>query len=364
MLLVFCGGKHDPNVVLAGLTEAFPGVPIVGGSAAGVISREGLGISGVEIGVVAVLDPSHAPKVLTTRMTAGQEFEAGARLGEELRAAAHENALVLLFYDSVASTDPLRLHYGSSIVAGLNSRLRERRVLLVGAGMLTDLNLTGGWIFDGNRAVKHAAVALVFPPELTADLQILHGCAPAGDFMTITKVGGAEVFELDGQPALQVIEGRLGLPVDANLSLVATLGQKTGDRYAPYSEKNYVNRLILSGSRDRGSILLFEPDFPLGTSVQIMTRNDETMFSSVHQGVREINQVIAHSQCLLGLYIDCAGRAALHSGTRIEEADVVRSDMDVRAPLMGFYSGVEIAPFNGSPRALDWTGVLVAIRRA
>ena len=167
-----------------------------------------------------------------------------------------------------------------------------------------------------------------------------------------------------GQPALQVIEKRLGLPVDANLSLVATLGQKTGDRYAPYSEKNYVNRLILSGSRDRGSILLFEPDFPLGTSVQIMTRNDETMFSSVHQGVREINQVIAHSQCLLGLYIDCAGRAALHSGTRIEEADVVRSDMDVRAPLMGFYSGVEIAPFNGSPRALDWTGVLVAIRRA
>src|SRR5271166_562158 len=48
-----------------------------------------------------------------------------------------------------------------------------------------------------------------------------------------------------GQPALQVIEKRLGLPVDANLSLVATLGQKTGDRYAPYSEKNYVNRLIL-----------------------------------------------------------------------------------------------------------------------
>ena len=30
-------------------------------------------------------------------------------------------------------------------------------------------------------------------------------------------------------------------------------------------------------------------------------------------------------------------------------------------PLLGFYSGVEIAPFMGGSRALDWTGVLIVL---
>ncbi len=32
-------------------------------------------------------------------------------------------------------------------------------------------------------------------------------------------------------------------------------------------------------------------------------------------------------------------------------------------PFGGFYSGVEVAPFDGYSRPLDWTGVLVVLRR-
>ena len=56
-------------------------------------------------------------------------------------------------------------------------------------------------------------------------------------------------------------------------------------------------------------------------------------------------------------YIDCAGRAAGYAGTDLEDAIVVQKTIAGRAPLLGIYSGVEIASVEGRPRGLDWTGV-------
>jgi hypothetical protein len=33
-------------------------------------------------------------------------------------------------------------------------------------------------------------------------------------------------------------------------------------------------------------------------------------------------------------------------------------------PLLGFYSGVEVAPVRGASRGLDWTGVLLLLGEA
>ena len=72
----------------------------------------------------------------------------------------------------------------------------------------------------------------------------------------------------------------LGTASGQQLSLVATLGQKQGDPFAPYDENQYVNRLILQANPERGSITLFEPDFAVGTRVQIMSRDNALMLDS------------------------------------------------------------------------------------
>lgn len=41
-----------------------------------------------------------------------------------------------------------------------------------------------------------------------------------------------------------------------------------------------------------------------------------------------------------------------------EEAEVVQEVIGVRMPLLGMYSGVEIARVRDDMEALDWTGVL------
>ena len=47
------------------------------------------------------------------------------------------------------------------------------------------------------------------------------------------------------------------------------------------------------------------------------------------------------------------------------EAELVINGIDPRLPLLGFYSGVEIAPFSGGySRPLDWTGVLTIFQKS
>ncbi len=365
LLLVFCGGKLDPYQVRGALREAYPNAEVVGGSVAGAISGLGFGYSGLELTILAFVDPATTPRVVLNLDLLAGEGQAGAALGAAVSQIAEPGAVVLLFYDSVASSQPLRLHPASPLVNGFQAALDGKRVELIGGGLLTDMNLSDGWVFTGDTVHRHAAFALVFPSAVRASTAVLHGCRPVSTFMEITRIDGAEVFELDGEPALQVIERMLHLslggPEGHDLTLLATLGVKQGDPFGPYDENAYVNRLILTSDRDRGSVTLFEPDFQVGSKVQIMSRDNSLMLQSVRDGVAVVERAHVTGRRILNLYIDCAGRASARSGAEMEEADMVVQGLDPAVPLIGFYSGVEIAPFEGYSRPLDWTGVLTTL---
>jgi hypothetical protein len=369
LVITFAGGKHVGQAVLAALRSAFPAAKLVGGSAAGVISTHGFGYTGFEIGLIAFQGSDVTPDIVSTHALLDSEAAAGRALGAAVRAHSADGAVVFVMFDSVASVAPLRLHPGSQIMAGFHEGLAGRKLHVIGGGLLTDINLSDGWVIDANEICKHAATALIFPSGIRAETVIFHGCRPASSFLEITAIEGAEVLELNGEPALAVVEKMLGLTLGTTsgqqLSLVATLGQKQGDPFAPYDENNYVNRLILHANPDRGSLTLFEPDFETGARVQIMSRDNILMLESVEKGVAELQGRSAGASNLLGLYIDCAGRASVMSGAETEEAALVVECLAPEFPFMGFYSGVEIAPFAGShSRPLDWTGVLTILQHA
>jgi small ligand-binding sensory domain FIST len=95
--------------------------------------------------------------------------------------------------------------------------------------------------------------------------------------------------------------------------------------------------------------------------IQFMLRDGNMMIESAKNNSEALMQRIAGDgrAAVFGLYIDCAGRAALYSNTETEEAAEVQRTMNrYGVPLLGFYSGVEVAPILGKSRGLDWTGVL------
>jgi small ligand-binding sensory domain FIST len=308
---------------------------------------------------------SLTPRIFVSDRLLEDEFDASRRLGHDVSEHINIGDTVTLFYDSIASIDPLKLHAATPILNGFMEGCGHKRPQIVGGGLLTDLNLSEGWVYDGQSKVHHGVVALAWPSQLHAETFVMHGCIPASAFLEITRIDGAEVYELDGEPALQVLEKRLGLLTtgpSGTLSLLATLGQKQGDPYAEFDENAYVNRLILTANPETGSVTLFEPDFSVGSKVQVMARDNKMMLDSVRRGVAAANEIIRHGDAVFAMYIDCAGRASARSGAVTEEAEVLVEGLDSSIPLVGLYSGVEIAPFEGSPRGLDWTGLLCVMR--
>ena len=97
--------------------------------------------------------------------------------------------------------------------------------------------------------------------------------------------------------------------------------------------------------------------------VQIMTRDNSIMLESVRKGSEELLGSIKKMKPELVFYIDCAGRTRDFSSSEIEEANIVRKTVGKNIPLLGFYSGMEIAPFFGRSRPLNWTGILTVFNR-
>lgn len=97
-----------------------------------------------------------------------------------------------------------------------------------------------------------------------------------------------------------------------------------------------------------------------------MKRSAELMEESARRGSREILDYLRkrNEEPFFALYIDCAGRTSAYSGAEREEASIVQEIIGKRVPMLGFYSGVEIAPLLGKSRGLDWTGVLMILSRS
>jgi hypothetical protein len=360
--LAFCGGRHDREVILHTLHSELGDIGIVGGAAVGTITNTALEYSGYECTVAAFPDWIPEPTILTVEGLQAGELEAGQQLGEKLGDTAHEGDTVLLFYDSVRAGPPPVLYVGSRLMDGLYYGLGGKQLTLIGAGMIGDLQLTDSYVFDGCQGSKHTAVAVVLPSVVHSHTTIMHGCMPVSSFMEITRIEGAVLYELDGRPALDVLSEmvghRAGQPATDNLSLAITIGEKHGDPYVPYDESAYVNRLILSSNPADGSVTLFEADFKVGTQVQIMSRDNQLMLESVQKRTRQLLSSLGQEKPIFALYIDCAGRTSAFSGAELEEASIVQAELGPELPLLGFYSGVEIAPLLGRSRPLDWTGVL------
>ncbi len=372
--LAFCGGRHDPDQFLAGLRAVAGPIPVVGGAAVGTITTGLLGVTGYECAVAVFTDALPAPQLISASLEAadGGEADAGRAIGAALRELqAEAPPSVLLFYDSVeAPPDPApHLHVASRLMDALNEALGDRPAKIVGAGTLQYFSLTESHVFDGEGTAKHKAVAVVLPPQLEGFHTIMHGCMPASAFLEITRIEGATVYELDGRPAVSVLAERLGRPPEAllgkELSMLLTLGEKHGDPFAPFDETRYVNRLVIASDPEEGSVTLFEADFHPGSRVQVMVTDPDRMMSSAELRSRDLVETLTGRELVFGLYFDCAARASAFSGTEREEAGVMLEQLGGEVPLLGFYSGVEIAPLMGRAQPLDWTGVLTlfALRR-
>ena len=357
MALLFSTARHDQQVLRDAVVSVTGGtVPIYGGGAAGIITNDYFGYAGDQIALACIwLDGVHCEALVEGGLRESEEA-AGLRLGQQLAKLGINSASpVMLFYDALDCSNGVRMLMATWLLAGIEKGLG---VLpdLTGAGLMGDhaCNPTKQW--TGGGMAEGSAIALAFSGNIRIDSVIMHGCRPSTQYYTVTRASGPVILEINGKPAIQFIDEVLESAITPEqYPFFLIFGVNHGKRWGEYDEDYYASRLCLGIDRDSGGIIMFEPDMTEGTEFQLMYRSLDLDY--IKPKIDKIFNELDGREPVFAVYIDCAGRCAGYAGMDLEDALAVQKTVAGRVPVLGLYTGVEIATIGGKPRGLDWTGV-------
>ncbi len=370
LTIAFCSGQLDHKEFLRGIQEVVEDRPVIGGSSIGIITNDNLSYKGYPSGVAIFQLDNIKCQTAVVGGIDKDEILAGCNFAKNF-STAQDDKLLLMFYDSVAVpaslTSPPTMNASPPLIEGINSTLRSN-VPIIGAGLVGDYQFSNTEQFGGSNTYEQSVVGALLSGSISAYHSVMHGCSPIdGVYRKITKMQGSVIYELDGRSIVEIIDELYG---DRNwreqhpLNLLA-IGVNYGERFS-YKEDEYVNRLITGIIPDGSGIGIFEPDLEQGMEIQFMLRDSNLIIESARNNSENLMKKISDDgkTPVFGLYVDCAGRAGEYSNTETEEAAEVQQVMNrYSTPLLGFYSGVEVAPILGESRGLDWTGVLMVLAK-
>ncbi len=363
--IIFCSGKHDPENFLAGVRSHTGNTPLIGGAAMGVFTNSELSYEGYEASVTVFSSQTIQFQVFSQPDLDKDEYAAGAAIAVQIKAASTgKDKGLLVFYDTIKQADPPMLNFATPLFTAIEERI-DPAICCAGAGIVGDLKLTTCFQFFNDKVLKQHVLALLISGDCMMYSTIMHGCKPGSSYKMITRAEGPVIYEIDNRPAIDVIDELFG-PVHKvpwnEFPFFVTLGLNRGEKFGEFNEADYANRLCLAIDTDKKALIMFEPDLKAGDEVQLMHRSINLEY--IQTGIDLLKNKTGRKKPLFYFYINCGGRAKPFAGGELEDVDEVQKIIAGEVPLMGFYSGVEVAKLGKHLQALDWTGVLCLLTEA
>jgi hypothetical protein len=314
----------------AALRAALPDAAIIGCSTAGEISNGGVADGSCVITAVNFSGTRIRTATSPLRGMA-DSLAAGARIGGEL--AATDLRALMVFGPGVQIN-------GSALVDGIASKV----------GMTT---ITGGLAGDGGAFAQtwtlgQAGVgdnAIVAVGLYGDALDFAHGSfggwEPFGPARKVTRCDGNVLYELDGEPALEVYKRYLGdhakgLPASGLLFPFAMVGE----------DHNAIGliRTILGVDEANGSLTLAGAINPDGY-LKLMHASTDLLVNGAESAAEAAQEMHQSSGDSLAILVSCVGRKLVMGDRVDEEVEAVAEVFGSKATLTGFYSYGEISPF-------------------
>lgn len=322
-----CGARYDE------LRRMFPSAHIVGCSTGGQINNSDVN----DDEIVAAAIRFDATTVRLCRKDIGdttQSRDCGEAIGRALKADDLAGVFIL--------SDGLNVN-GSELVAGITSAIG------------TKIPLTGGLAGDGAAFCETLVGGDCAPqPRMIAAIgfygsaiRLGHGSAGGWDLFGprrgVTKSEGNVLFELNGEPALDLYERYLGpdetkgLPGSALLFPIQI--------HDPAHPDSAVVRTVLSVDHDTRS-MTFAGDIPQGWTAQLMRGNFDRLTAGAADAARQARTGldVADSDDRFSILVSCIGRRLLMGQRTVDETEAAATELGIDTMRFGFYSYGEISP--------------------
>lgn len=330
LVLAFAASEFSSNPApFAQLAEAFPRSVIAGCSTSGEIAGTQVHDASISVAVVR-FDHTRLRRAFTRVDGAADSFDAGVRLAAELAGDDLRAVFVL--------SDGLHVN-GTPLVDGLTRHL-PAGVSITGGLAGDGSRFAQTWVLNRERTEAHRICAVGFYGDR---LWVGHGCdggwADFGPERRITRSEGNVLYELDGEPALDLYKTYLGnraegLPGTALLFPLSVRRDAASQR---------VVRTILAVDEGRRS-LTFAGDMPQGSTARLMRANTDKLVCSAAQAARQAVQSLPKVDDALIISVSCVGRRLILGERTEEEIETVLDGAPLRTAHVGFYSYGEISP--------------------
>jgi hypothetical protein len=328
-----CGTRYDE------LRAMYPRAHILGCSTGGQISNND--VNDDEIVAAAIgFDATGLNLCRRDIEDPGQSRDCGEAIGRALNADDLAGVFVL--------SDGLNVN-GSALVAGI--------IHAIGP----NIPLTGGLAGDGAEFKETLVGGDCRPrPNMVAGIGFYgpairfgHGSAGGWDVFgprrRVTRSAGNVLFELDGEPALNLYERYLGPDEAKGLPGSALLFPiQVHDTGRPDSA---VVRTVLAVDRDARS-MTFAGDVPQGWTAQLMRGNFDRLLAGAADAARQSRSGLNANDDSqrLSILVSCIGRRLLMGQRTTDEAEAAGTELGANTPRLGFYSYGEISPHANSGR--------------
>lgn len=334
-LVLVLGNRHllEDKAVLKDIRKEFPYEHIVFGSTAGEI----IDINVMEESITVLAIEFEKSSFVIKRDNILDHDKSTLSLGTSLSAKMPKENLKHLFIVSEGS-----FMSGTSLINGVQS------------GFDKNIPMTGGLCGDDSRFEKTLASYKEDPKEgeiiligfYGESLEITFashgGWLGFGPERIITKSDGNILYEIDGQPALELYKKYLGGKVEklAESTLFYPLNVIAPGR------KDAVVRTVLSIDEENQS-MMFADDVPENSRVQLMMASADGISQGAHNATKEALQNRINKPQLV-IPVSCIGRKLVLGQRKEEEAELIRELVGKNTAISGFYSYGEIAPFYGN----------------
>jgi hypothetical protein len=332
LVLVFGYTEHfaDPQLVQC-LMAHFPNAQRVGCSTAGEISPAGV-INHATV-VTAIRFDSVSFTVATADLESMEKsFEAGANLAKQL--SKPDVGAVMVLGQGVSIN-------GSAMIEGMVSELG------------TSMPITGGLAGDDAAFVKtyvlsnegvstSKIVGIGFAGEkLVFSHGSFGGWKPFGPTRKVTRCVGNVLYELDGEPALNVYKRYLG---DYAKDLPGSGLLFPFEMLSDARESLGQIRTILGVNEEDGSLVLAGVINPDGFLRLMHAHTNDLVDGAETAANATISNAPDCDGQALGLLVSCVGRKLVMGGRVDEEVEAVQDILGENTVLCGFYSNGEICP--------------------
>jgi len=315
----------------AQLAAAFPDARRIAASTAGEISNQGVSENSA---VITAIRFEHTPFKLAATDIAGMNDSLGAGQRLALQLQAPDLKAVILLSQGVAVN-------GSALIAGVVGVI-GKQIPLTGGLAGDNGAFSQTWTLLDNTVSDKMMLAIGLYGD---DLAFAHGSFGGwhsfGPARRATKAIGNVLYELDGEPALDIYRRYLGeyasgLPATGLLFPFAILAddrQETG-----------LLRTLLGMDETVGSLTL-AGDIPVGGYLKLMHASTEALIDGAEAAAEAAHKMTNASGPGLALLVSCIGRKLVMGDRVDEEVEAVAAVFGQNCALTGFYSYGEISPF-------------------